>query len=136
VAAGYATGTQLLNRREMDEAAKNLGEKARTGNANFEDYFELGTILARKRLFTQAVKTLQKAVKVWDADTDDQMELAQVPLIIDSIDRSIDGDLRSHDDCHYHLLFVIGSDLSPPATPLQCHHLTNSIPIPVSITMT
>lgn len=44
---------QVLIRRELDELAKVLGEKARTGDATCEDYFELGAVLMRKRLFTQ-----------------------------------------------------------------------------------
>uniref|UniRef100_A0A7S3VRE4 Uncharacterized protein n=1 Tax=Dunaliella tertiolecta TaxID=3047 RepID=A0A7S3VRE4_DUNTE len=66
---------QVLIRRELDEAAKGLGERIRTGEASCEDYFELGVILTRKKLFTQATKNLEKAKKVWDGE---ETELAQV----------------------------------------------------------
>jgi len=66
---------QVLIRRELDEAAKALGERIRTGEATCEDYFELGVILTRKKLFTQATKNLEKAKKVWDGE---ETELAQV----------------------------------------------------------
>lgn len=66
---------QVLIRRELDEGAKQLGERIRTGDANCEDYFELGVILTRKRLYTQATKNLEKAKKVWDGEGS---ELAQV----------------------------------------------------------
>jgi hypothetical protein len=44
---------QVLIRRELEEAAKVLGERIRAGEASSEDYFELGVILLRKKLFTQ-----------------------------------------------------------------------------------
>ncbi|KAJ9518959.1 hypothetical protein QJQ45_026198, partial [Haematococcus lacustris] len=85
---------QVLIRRELDEAAKDLGERIRTGEASCEaraapvaaylvmgyglslqDLYELGVILTRKKLFTQATKNLEKAKKVWDGE---ESELAQV----------------------------------------------------------
>jgi len=48
----YLVVRQVLVRRELDEAAKALGERVRTDEANCEDYFELGVILTRKQLFT------------------------------------------------------------------------------------
>lgn len=66
---------QVLIRRELDEAAKALGERIRTGEASCEDYYELGVILTRKKLFTQATKNLEKAKKLWDGE---ESELAQV----------------------------------------------------------
>ncbi|MEW5299538.1 MAG: hypothetical protein WDW36_002545 [Sanguina aurantia] len=71
----YLVVRQVLIRRELDEAAKSLGERIRTAQASCEDYFELGVILTRKRLFTQATKNLEKAKKVWDGE---ESELAQV----------------------------------------------------------
>ncbi|GBF88321.1 TPR repeat-containing protein [Raphidocelis subcapitata] len=71
----YLVVRQVLIRRELDEAAKALGERIRTGQASCEDYYELGVILTRKKLFTQATKNLEKAKKVWDGD---EAELAQV----------------------------------------------------------
>ncbi|KAF6259009.1 hypothetical protein COO60DRAFT_1515719 [Scenedesmus sp. NREL 46B-D3] len=74
-AGAYLVVRQVLIRRELDEAAKALGERIRTGEATCEDYYELGVILTRKRLFTQATKNLEKAKKLWDGEESD---LAQV----------------------------------------------------------
>ncbi|PNH01035.1 hypothetical protein TSOC_013110 [Tetrabaena socialis] len=71
----YLVVRQVLIRRELDEGAKGLGERIRTGEANCEDYYELGVVLTRKKLFTQATKNLEKAKKVWDGE---ESELAQV----------------------------------------------------------
>ena len=71
----YLVVRQVLIRRELDEAAKALGERIRTGDASCEDYFELGVILTRKKLYTQATKNLEKARRAWDGD---EGELAQV----------------------------------------------------------
>ncbi|GFR43926.1 hypothetical protein Agub_g5063 [Astrephomene gubernaculifera] len=71
----YLVVRQVLIRRELDEGAKGLGERIRTGEATCEDYYELGVILTRKKLFTQATKNLEKAKKVWDGE---ESELAQV----------------------------------------------------------
>jgi len=61
-------------RRELEEAAKVLGERIRTSDATSEDCFELGAILLRKKLYTQATKNLERAVKLWDGAPE---ELAQ-----------------------------------------------------------
>ena len=66
---------QVLIRRELEEAAKVLGERVRSGEATSEDSFELGVILLRKKLFTQATKNLEKAKKNWQGEEE---ELAQV----------------------------------------------------------
>lgn len=71
----YLVVRQVLIRNELEEAAKSLGERIRTGEASCEDYFELGVILTRKKLFTQATKNLEKAKKLWDGE---ESELAQV----------------------------------------------------------
>lgn len=100
----YLVARQVLIRRELDEAAKALGERIRTGEASCEvcqwvehgwrsgwafatmhacaplihapqDYYELGVILARKKLYTQSTKNLEKAKKMWDGE---ESELAQV----------------------------------------------------------
>jgi tetratricopeptide (TPR) repeat protein len=66
---------QVLIRRELEEAAKVLGERVRTGDASPADSFELGVILLRKKLYTSALKSLDRARATWDgADAD----LAQV----------------------------------------------------------
>ena len=98
VVGAYLVVRQVLIRRELEEAAKVLGDRIRTDNASSEvclsklltcmaenpveggmydlqDFFELGVILLRKKLFTSAVKNLEKARKKWDGEPD---ELAQV----------------------------------------------------------
>ena len=74
VGSAFAVVRAALVRRELDEAAKELGERVRTGRASCEDHYELGCVLMRKRLFTQAVKQIRRAVEVWDGD---ESELAQ-----------------------------------------------------------
>lgn len=66
---------QVLIRRELEEAAKVLGDRVRSGEATAEDHFELGVILLRKKLYTQATKSLEKARKEWEGEPE---ELAQV----------------------------------------------------------
>lgn len=66
---------QVLVRRELEEAAKVLGDRIRAGEATSEDYFELGVILLRKKLYTQATKNLETARKEWAGEPE---ELAQV----------------------------------------------------------
>lgn len=73
--AAFVVVRQVLISREMEESAKVLGERVRTGEAISEDYFELGAVLARKRLYTQALKNYSKAIKLWDGE---DSELAQV----------------------------------------------------------
>ncbi|KAI7841609.1 hypothetical protein COHA_004779 [Chlorella ohadii] len=75
VVGAYLVVRQVLIRRELEEAAKVLGERVRTGEATSEDYFELGVILLRKKLYTQATKNLEKAQKGWTGEPE---ELAQV----------------------------------------------------------
>lgn len=67
--------TQVLIRRELEEAAKVLGERIRTKTASPEDSFELGVILLRKKLYTSALKNLERARSGWDGAPAD---LAQV----------------------------------------------------------
>lgn len=66
---------QVLIRRELEEAAKVLGERVRTGAASPADSFELGVILLRKKLYTSALKALDRARSQWDGPEED---LAQV----------------------------------------------------------
>ena len=66
---------QVLIRRELEEAAKVLGERVRTGDASPADSFELGVILLRKKLYTSALKSLDRARATWDGPDAD---LAQV----------------------------------------------------------
>lgn len=75
VVGAYLVVRQVLIRRELEEAAKVLGDRVRAQEASAEDYFELGVILLRKKLFTQATSNLEKAMKKWDGEPE---ELAQV----------------------------------------------------------
>jgi len=75
VVGAFLVVRQVLIRRELEEAAKVLGDRVRSGEASSEDYFELGVILLRKKLFTQATKNLEKARKDWGGEEE---ELAQV----------------------------------------------------------
>ena len=75
VVGAFLVVRQVLIRRELEEAAKVLGERVRANEATAEDYFELGVILLRKKLFTQATKNLERAKKGWEGEPE---ELAQV----------------------------------------------------------
>ncbi|KAL4859489.1 Tetratricopeptide repeat domain-containing protein PYG7 [Chlorella vulgaris] len=75
VVGAFLVVRQVLIRRELEEAAKVLGERVRSGEASSEDYFELGVILLRKKLYTQATKNLERAQKSWSGEPE---ELAQV----------------------------------------------------------
>lgn len=78
VVGAYFVVRQVLFNREMEEAAKVLGERVRNEEASAEDYFELGVILLRKKLFTQATSNLKKSLKDWDEEEGDEEVLAQV----------------------------------------------------------
>jgi tetratricopeptide (TPR) repeat protein len=69
---------QVLFKREMEEMAKDIGDRVRNQEASPEDYYELGVILLRKKLFTQANQNLKKALKNWDEEQGDGEVLAQV----------------------------------------------------------
>ena len=75
VVGAFLVVRQVLIRRELEEAAKVLGDRVRSGEATCEDHFELGVILLRKKLFTQATKSLERALKEWEGEEE---ELAQV----------------------------------------------------------
>lgn len=75
VVGAYLVVRQVLIRRDLEDAAKSLGDRIRSGNASSEETFQLGVILLKKKLFTQAVKNLEKARKTWDGEPE---ELAQV----------------------------------------------------------
>ena len=52
---------QVLFRTQLEEATKELSEKARTGDATYDEYYELGVLLIRKKLFATALKHLDSA---------------------------------------------------------------------------
>jgi len=67
--------TQLVARRELDEAAKIVADRINSQNVSASDYFEMGAILMKKKLYVQALRYLQKCIKLWDGE---EVELAQV----------------------------------------------------------
>ena len=66
---------QVFIRRELDDAAKKMGERIRAGDASAEEYFEMDSIMLRKKVFTQAVRNLKLAAQMWEGDKED---LAQI----------------------------------------------------------
>ena len=51
----------------MEEAAKELGERVRSGSASHEELFEYGVVLLRKKVFSSATKSLEAALAAWPA---------------------------------------------------------------------
>lgn len=74
-AGSFLVVRQILVRRELENAAKELQERVRSGAASCEEYFELGAVMLRKKFFMMANKYLEQAVKKWDGEP---QELAQV----------------------------------------------------------
>ncbi|CAI7750956.1 unnamed protein product [Closterium sp. NIES-54] len=66
---------QVLVKRELENAAKELQDRVRSGEASSEEYFELGAIMLRKKFFVVANKYLELAIAKWEGD---EQELAQV----------------------------------------------------------
>ncbi|CAI5485041.1 unnamed protein product [Closterium sp. Yama58-4] len=66
---------QVLVKRELENAAKELQDRVRSGEATSEEYFELGAIMLRKKFFAVANKYLELAIAKWEGD---EQELAQV----------------------------------------------------------
>ncbi|GLJ52578.1 hypothetical protein SUGI_1119000 [Cryptomeria japonica] len=66
---------QILVRRELENAAKELQERVRTGEASSLEYFELGAVMLRKKFYPLAAKYLEQAIEKWEGDVQD---LAQV----------------------------------------------------------
>lgn len=73
--AGFIIIRQVFIRRELDESAKQMGERIRAGDATAEEYFEMGSIMLRKKVYTQAVRNLKLAAEMWEGDKED---LAQI----------------------------------------------------------
>jgi hypothetical protein len=68
---------QVLIRRELESAAKELQDRVRSGEASSEEYFELGAVMLRKKFYVLANKYLEQAIKKWDGD---EQDLAQVNI--------------------------------------------------------
>lgn len=58
-AGSYLVVRQVLVRRELENAAKELGERVRSGDASAADHFEMGCVLLRKKVYGAAVKNLE-----------------------------------------------------------------------------
>ncbi|KAL2642652.1 hypothetical protein R1flu_010239 [Riccia fluitans] len=66
---------QVLIKRELETAAKDLQERVRNGDASSLEYFELGAVMLRKKYYQLANKYLDQAIKKWDGS---EQDLAQV----------------------------------------------------------
>eukprot|EP01018_Ginkgo_biloba_P015572 Gb_28677 [translate_table: standard] len=66
---------QILIRRELENAAKELQERVRSGEASALEYFELGAVMLRKKFYPLSSKYLEQAIQKWEGDVQD---LAQV----------------------------------------------------------
>ena len=73
--AGFIIVRQVFIRRELDDAAKKMGERIRAGDASAEEYFEMGSIMLRKKVFTQAVRNLKLAAQMWEGDKEDLAQM-------------------------------------------------------------
>eukprot|EP00242_Pyramimonas_sp_CCMP2087_P015827 CAMPEP_0198210730 /NCGR_PEP_ID=MMETSP1445-20131203/22095_1 /TAXON_ID=36898 /ORGANISM="Pyramimonas sp., Strain CCMP2087" /LENGTH=265 /DNA_ID=CAMNT_0043884871 /DNA_START=114 /DNA_END=911 /DNA_ORIENTATION=+ len=65
---------QVLVRRELENTAKDMGEKVRSGRAVSEEYFELGVVMLRKKSFTQAISNLEMALSSWDGEPEEKAQ--------------------------------------------------------------
>ena len=77
---GFVVLRQVLERRELEVAARELGETVRGGEASAEEYYELGAVLLRKKMFTPAIENLQKALDMWDSGDDQERAQAHNAL--------------------------------------------------------
>ncbi|BBN01459.1 hypothetical protein MPTK1_2g07550 [Marchantia polymorpha subsp. ruderalis] len=66
---------QVLIKRELETAAKDLQDRVRSGEASSLEYFELGAVMLRKKYYQLANKYLDQAIKKWDGS---EQDLAQV----------------------------------------------------------
>ncbi|XP_024365879.1 tetratricopeptide repeat domain-containing protein PYG7, chloroplastic isoform X2 [Physcomitrium patens] len=74
-AGSFLVVRQVLIRRELESAAKDLQDRVRSGEASSEEFFELGAVMLRKKYYVLANKYLEQAIKKWDGD---EADLAQV----------------------------------------------------------
>ncbi|MCO5548550.1 hypothetical protein L7F22_002010 [Adiantum nelumboides] len=73
--ASYFVVKQVLIRRDLESAARDLQDRVRTGQALPVEYFELGAVMLRKKFYVLASRYLEQAIAKWDGDPQD---LAQV----------------------------------------------------------
>ncbi len=71
----YLVVRQVLVRRELETAAKALGERVRDGSATPEELFEIGCVMLRKKVFTQAVRHLEEALRTWDGEAEERAQV-------------------------------------------------------------
>lgn len=74
-AGSFLVVRQVLLQRELENAAKELQERVRSGQASSEEYFELGAVMLRKKFYVMANRYLEQAIGKWDGD---EQDLAQV----------------------------------------------------------
>jgi len=77
-AGSFLVVRQVLLRRELEAAAKELGERVRSGSASAEELYEYGVVLLRKKVFSSATKSLEAALAAWPADAEGGEGLAAV----------------------------------------------------------
>ncbi len=65
----------MLVRRELEDAAKQLGDRIRENKATASELYEMGCVLLRKKTFSAAVRNLEGAIEAWDGE---ETDLAQV----------------------------------------------------------
>ena len=63
---GYVGLQQLLIRRRLDLASKDLQEKVRTGEATAEELYQYGAIMIEREYYSLAIKTLKQSVEKWE----------------------------------------------------------------------
>ena len=63
---GYVGLQQLLIRRRLDLASKDLQEKVRTGDATAEEFYQYGAIMIEREYYSLAIKTLKQSVEKWE----------------------------------------------------------------------
>ena len=92
--AAFLVVRQVLFRTKLEEATKELSERARTGEASGDEYYQLGVLLMRKKLYTTALKHLESARGAWDGSDDDLAQvhnaLGYAYLQLDKIDEAVD----------------------------------------------
>ena len=71
----YLVVRQVLVRRELETAAKALGERVRSGSASAEDLFEMGCVMLRKKIYSQAVRNLEGALAAWDGEPEEKAQV-------------------------------------------------------------
>ena len=54
---------QVLVRRELESASKDLGERVRAGTATPAELFELGSVMLRKKVYSQAIRHLEACLE-------------------------------------------------------------------------